>query len=162
MATPESAVLKDPPQVRGIPLIGNTLAMAKDPARFFVDCYRRYGPVFRVRIMNHMYTVLAGAEAANFMGTRAGRDSLRSKEFWQGLVGECAGAMIAIPRVGDHRIEHATIIQARTEDREFDEHAPAVQTWSHMYVHVVQVLDGVTHRRSQGMPPSQRMMDPLV
>jgi cytochrome P450 len=38
--------------------------------------------------MNNVYTVLAGAEAANFMGTREGRDSLRSKEFWQGLVDE--------------------------------------------------------------------------
>jgi cytochrome P450 len=88
MATPETAVLKDPPQVPGIPLIGNTLEMAKDPAKFFVDCYRRHGPVFRIRVMGNTYTVLAGAEAANFMGTRAGRDSLRSKEFWQGLVNE--------------------------------------------------------------------------
>jgi cytochrome P450 len=88
MATPETAVLKDPPQVRGIPLIGNTLDMAKDPAKFFVDCYRSYGPVFRIKVMGNTYTVLAGAEAANFMGTRAGRDSLRSKEFWQGLVNE--------------------------------------------------------------------------
>ncbi len=88
MATPETAVLKDPPQVRGIPLIGNTLDMAKDPAKFFVDCYRQHGPVFRIKVMGNTYTVLAGAEAANFMGTRAGRDSLRSKEFWQGLVNE--------------------------------------------------------------------------
>ena len=74
MATPETAVLKDPPQVPGIPLIGNTLDMAKDPAKFFVDCYRRHGPVFRIKVMGNTYTVLAGAEAANFMGTRAGRD----------------------------------------------------------------------------------------
>jgi cytochrome P450 len=88
MATLESEALKSPPRVRGIPLIGNTLAMARDPAKFFVDAYRAYGPVFRVQILNNSYTVLAGAEAANFMGTREGRDSLRSKEFWQGLVDE--------------------------------------------------------------------------
>ncbi|HEX9793094.1 MAG TPA: cytochrome P450, partial [Planctomycetota bacterium] len=88
MATPDTALLKEPPRVRGIPLIGNALDMAKDPAQFFVDCYRKYGPVFRVKLMNNTYTVLAGAEAANFMGTRQGRDSLRSKEFWQGLVDE--------------------------------------------------------------------------
>ena len=88
MATLESEALKSPPPVRGIPLIGNVLAMAKDPAKFFVDCYRKYGPVFRVQVFNNSYTVLAGAEAANFMGTRQGRDSLRSKEFWQGLVDE--------------------------------------------------------------------------
>jgi len=88
MATLESEALKSPPRVRGIPLVGNVLAMAKDPAQFFVDCYRKYGPVYRVQVFNNTYTVLAGAEAANFMGTRQGRDSLRSKEFWQGLVDE--------------------------------------------------------------------------
>jgi len=77
MATLESKALKTPPRARGIPLIGNVLAMAKDPAKFFVDCYRKYGPVYRVQVFNNTYTVLAGAEAANFMGTRQGRDSLR-------------------------------------------------------------------------------------
>ena len=81
MATVESATLKTPQRVRGIPVIGNALAMAKDPAKFFVDCYREYGPVFRIQIFGNTYTVLAGAEAATFMGTRQGRDSLRSKEF---------------------------------------------------------------------------------
>ena len=88
MATAESEALKNAPRVRGVPLIGNVLAMAKDPAKFFVDSYRKYGPVFRVQVFNNTYTVIAGAEAANFMGTRQGRDALRSKEFWQGLVNE--------------------------------------------------------------------------
>jgi cytochrome P450 len=86
MATVEP--LKTPPRVRGIPLIGNTLDMAKDPAKFFLKAYREYGPVFKVTMMGNEYTAIAGVEAANFMGTREGRDSLRSKEFWQGLVDE--------------------------------------------------------------------------
>ena len=88
MATVQSEALKRTPQVRGVPFIGNALSMAKDPARFFYDSYREYGPVFRVKVMNNTYTVLAGTEAATFMGTREGRESLRSKEFWQGLVDE--------------------------------------------------------------------------
>jgi cytochrome P450 len=88
MATSELTFLKDPPLVSGIPVIGNVLQMAKDPAQFFVECYRRHGPVFRIRVFNHTYTVLAGAEAATFMGTRQGKDSLRSREFWQGLMDE--------------------------------------------------------------------------
>ena len=71
-----------------LPIIGNTLEMAKDPARFFFDCYRKYGPVFRVNVLGRTHTVIAGAEAANFMGTREGREALRSKEFWEGLVDE--------------------------------------------------------------------------
>jgi cytochrome P450 len=79
------------PHVRGLPLVGNALRMAKDPARFFVDCYREYGPVFRVQVLNRSYPVIAGAEAAEFMGTREGRECLRSKEFWQGMVDEYGG-----------------------------------------------------------------------
>ena len=85
MATVATEALKEPRQVSGIPILGNALSMAKDPGRFFYDCYRKYGPVFRLKVMNNTYTVLAGSEAATFMGTREGRDSLRSKEFWQGL-----------------------------------------------------------------------------
>ncbi len=88
MATVASEALKEPALVNGLPVVGNALQMAKDPGRFFYECYRKYGPVFRLKVMSNVYTVLAGAEAANFMGTREGRDSLRSKEFWQGLVDE--------------------------------------------------------------------------
>lgn len=80
--------LPEIPKVPGLPLLGNTLDMARDPAKFFLDCYRKHGPVFRVSVAGHKYVVIAGAEAANFMGTREGRDCLRSKEFWQGLVKE--------------------------------------------------------------------------
>jgi cytochrome P450 len=88
MATVATEALKEPALVGGLPVVGNALQMAKDPGRFFYECYRKYGPVFRLKVMKNVYTVLAGAEAANFMGTREGRDSLRSKEFWQGLVDE--------------------------------------------------------------------------
>ncbi|MDR3415565.1 MAG: cytochrome P450 [Nevskia sp.] len=84
----ETPVVSVTPLVRGLPLIGSVLDMAKDPAQFFVKCYREYGPVFRVRLLNHTYTVMAGVEAANFIGTREGKECLRSKEFWQGLVKE--------------------------------------------------------------------------
>jgi cytochrome P450 len=80
--------LRDPPLVKGLPFFGNAFDMAKDPGRFFYESYRKYGPVFKLKVMGKTYTVIAGTEAANFMGTREGRESLRSKEFWQGLVDE--------------------------------------------------------------------------
>jgi len=88
MGIAETAPVIETPLVRGYPLIGSVLGMAKDPARFFLDCYREYGPVFRVKILSKTYTVIAGVEAANFLGTREGKECLRSKEFWQGLVEE--------------------------------------------------------------------------
>lgn len=88
-----SAVLEfdqaqDPPKARGLPLLGNTLDMARGPAEFFVQLYRDYGPVSRISVLGNRYTVIAGPEAANFVGSREGKDCLRSKEFWQGLVEE--------------------------------------------------------------------------
>ncbi len=77
-------------------MVGNAVAMAKDPARFFVDCYREHGPVFRVRVMGREHPVIAGPVAAEFLGTREGRECLRSKEFWRGLVDEY-GATRTLP-----------------------------------------------------------------
>lgn len=77
-----------PPLVDAAPLVGNTLEMARDPAAFFVRCYREYGPAFRVRVLGREQTVIAGPEAAVFMGTAQGRECLRSKEFWEGLTHE--------------------------------------------------------------------------
>lgn len=77
---------KDIPDVKGIPWVGNTLAMAKDPAAFFVDCYREYGPVYRINAFGRKQYVIAGTEAAKFMSTKAGREGLRSKEFWDDFV----------------------------------------------------------------------------
>lgn len=73
-----------PPLVDGPPLIGNALAMATDPNGFFLDCYRRHGPIFRIRLPGRVCTVLAGPEANKFM-TGEGRTWLRSREFWDGL-----------------------------------------------------------------------------
>lgn len=76
------------PTIRGLPLVGSLFGMVKGPAQFFVDCYRQYGPVVRLSILGQKYVLIAGVEAATFMGTREGKECLRSKQFWEGLVGE--------------------------------------------------------------------------
>lgn len=99
------------PQVRGLPLLGNALDMARGPAKFFVDAYRKYGPVFRVRLMGQDYTVIAGVEAANFMGSREGKDSLRSKEFWEGLVQEYGATRTLVGEDGESHKELRDIMR---------------------------------------------------
>ena len=74
------------PVVKGLPLLGNTVEMIKDPASMFVRCYREYGPVYQVKVFGRKSYVIAGVEAAKFMTTKAGREGLRSKEFWQDFV----------------------------------------------------------------------------
>ena len=86
--TPTPSARTHPPRVRGLPLVGSTFEMAADPGKFFARCYRDYGPVFEVNVFGNKLTVLAGAEAATFMGTREGKESLRSKEAWEPLVKE--------------------------------------------------------------------------
>ncbi|MER7008524.1 cytochrome P450 [Dactylosporangium sp. NPDC000555] len=88
MTVTQEAPGRQIPVVRGIPVLGSALEMGKDPGAFLVRAYREHGPVFRMRLLNKTYTVIAGPDAANFMGSREGRDCLRSKEFWQGMVDE--------------------------------------------------------------------------
>lgn len=89
-------VLKTPPVVPGLPVVGNAFSMLKDPVKFLYDCYRKYGPVYRLRILNKSCTVLAGIEATNFIGNRESLELLDTKEIWQGLNEElqCKHAMI--------------------------------------------------------------------
>ena len=50
------------PLVKGIPFIGSTFEMAKDPAAFFVRAYRDYGPVYQVNVFGRKQYVIAGVE----------------------------------------------------------------------------------------------------
>ena len=38
------------PSDRGLPLIVNTVEMARDPARFFLRMYRKHGPIYQVNV----------------------------------------------------------------------------------------------------------------
>ena len=97
----EPVALRETPVVPGLPFIGSLLGLAKDPAQFFVDCYRTYGPVCRLSVLGEKYVLMAGIEAANFLGTREGKESLRSKEFWQGLVNEYGATKILTGEDGE-------------------------------------------------------------
>ena len=55
-----------PPRVRGLPVLGNTHQLLRNPAGFFPATYERYGPVFRLQVAGTRYTVLAGREAFDF------------------------------------------------------------------------------------------------
>lgn len=84
----ETMDLKPVPHVREWPLIGSLPGMATDPARYFYECYRKYGPAYEINMLGKNYKVLAGEPAVAFMSSRVGKDCLRSKEFWKGLENE--------------------------------------------------------------------------
>ena len=81
-----TVVSKPIPEVKGIPFVGSTMEMAKDPAAFFVRAYRDYGPVYQVNVFGRRQYCIAGVEAAKLMSTKKGREGLRSKEFWDDFV----------------------------------------------------------------------------
>ncbi len=110
-AATQTLTPRETPRVPGLPLIGNLLGMAKDPARYFVECYRKYGPVFRLNILGNDYVVIAGIEAATFLGTREGKECLRSKEFWEGLVGEYKATRILTGEDGESHKELRDIMR---------------------------------------------------
>src|SRR5258706_15393827 len=56
-----------PPMVSGLPILGNALVLLKDPLSFMVENYKRSGPIYRFRALNHEYTVMAGPEANQFL-----------------------------------------------------------------------------------------------
>jgi len=85
--------------------------MVNGPADFFLHCYRTYGPVCRLSILGEKYVLISGVEAANFMGTRAGKDCLRSKEFWEGLKGEFGAKRMLTGEDGDSHRELRDIMR---------------------------------------------------
>lgn len=51
------------PPAPELPLLKSSLAFARDPVNFFVDCYQKYGPAFRLRAFDFNLTVMLGAKA---------------------------------------------------------------------------------------------------
>ena len=51
------------PTARGLPLAGNVFALLRNMRGFVTERYLELGPVFRIRIVNRRFTVLAGPEA---------------------------------------------------------------------------------------------------
>ena len=90
----------DPQLIPNAPLVGNALQMAKDPGAFFIEMYQKYGPIFRIKILNKTYTVLAGPEASIFM-SRHSSEFLRSKEFWQAMVEEFGASRLLVAEDGE-------------------------------------------------------------
>lgn len=70
-----------PPLVPGLPFLGSALELTRDPLGFFVKNYHQLGSIFRVRVPNQSFTVMAGPEANTFM-SRVGDEYLSSREIW--------------------------------------------------------------------------------
>lgn len=68
-----------PPKVPGLPFLGNALEMGKDPIRFAVENYHKYGPIYRVQIPGREAYILAGM-AANDLAKHADEEIFTNTE----------------------------------------------------------------------------------
>lgn len=89
------------PTVKGLPVLGNTVPMYYQLPQFLTRCYSEYGPVFRVRALNNRYVVLAGPDAAMFVGSAEGRECLESKPSWSRMIAEYGADKSVVSDDGD-------------------------------------------------------------
>jgi cytochrome P450 len=74
--------------------------MYTDVLGYLVEQYQRMGPIFRLRVMGDIYTVIAGKEANLFM-SREGNDHFQSKEFWEDMDRELGAETTLISSDGE-------------------------------------------------------------
>ena len=61
------------PRADGAILIGSARSLLKDPLEFFLNQYKKHGPVYEVRALNRRYVILAGVEATRFFKENSDR-----------------------------------------------------------------------------------------
>lgn len=89
-----------PPLVTGLPLLGNALDLANDVLQFLIKKQAQYGPIFRIRALNQIYTVIVGTQANLFLGRESG-EHLESKQFWSGIDRELGAEVTLISSDGE-------------------------------------------------------------
>src|SRR4051812_37507223 len=92
-----------PPLVPGLPILGNALPMAGNPLQYFVEQYRRYGPIFRIKVLNKPYTVLGGLEANRFL--ISGNEVFSSHEALSGMGRELGTEKLLLAMDGPEHVK---------------------------------------------------------
>ncbi|MCB9109621.1 MAG: cytochrome P450 [Anaerolineales bacterium] len=76
-----------PPRVAGLPVLGNALDFLNRPMEFFVESYHKYGPIFRIQVLNQKFVILGGLEANRFLA-KAPDEMFSSKPLFGGFAEE--------------------------------------------------------------------------
>ncbi|WP_271254817.1 cytochrome P450 [Pseudanabaena sp. Chao 1811] len=99
-----------PPLVKGFPILGSSLELAKDNLGFFVKQYHEVGAIFRVRALNRQFTVIAGTEANQFVN-QVGTEFLSVQDFWQDFCKELGTDNLLVSLDGDRHLQQRRFLQ---------------------------------------------------
>jgi len=93
--------LPEPPKMPGLPLLGNNIALMRDPEAFLVDGLHEYGPAFRVQLGFEKYSVLIG-EAAHAFFLKNGEAGFSRQSFYSRFASElgCDYFILSEPQGG--------------------------------------------------------------
>ncbi len=112
----KNKTVNQPPRVGGLPILGSALKMRVDPLAYFVDLYKRHGPVFEIKLLNQTYLVMAGIEANHFLA-REGDECLGSDVLFGGFAQELGSEALLTALDGPPH-KHQRKIQRRGYSRE--------------------------------------------
>lgn len=113
------------PMAPGLPLIGSLGPMLADPLRFLVDAHERCGPVFRLRVLNRRFVVIAGVEANLFM-VRHEREYLQNGPIFGGFGAELGGELFLAAADGDTHKQLRKIQAKSYSNTHLESRAPEV------------------------------------
>lgn len=109
------------PVVPGLPVFGSALSAANDMIGLMVRSYHRYGPVFKLRLLDQHIYIVAGAEA-NRIVHRKGRLFLRSQDVWASALQEVGAFQVLTSLDGpEHRRLRKALARAYSR-KSFDSH----------------------------------------
>jgi cytochrome P450 len=119
-----------PPGSNGIPLLGETLAFAKNPFRFIEERLALHGRVFRSNVLGRKTVVVAGAEAAGrFIDPRVVQREGSMPPHVQELFG---GRSLPLLDGEEHRARKSAVMQAFTRPA-LAAYLPVIRTTTERY-----------------------------
>lgn len=119
------SLLEPPALGGGLPLLGHTLAFARDPVALLVDGHQKLGEVFTIRITGRKFTVLSGPAATDSV-FRASDETVGRRRAYESMTPVFGEGMLfdATPAEFDEQI---ALILPALRGRAVEEYAPVMR-----------------------------------
>ena len=108
---PSARQLAHIPGEKGLPGIGNTLKLLKDPVAYNQRMYHNYGPVYRARIFGGWSVMLLGAEANELLMRNKGQ-VFSNKQGWGLFLDQLFPGALMLQDFEEHRIDRRALAAA--------------------------------------------------